>query len=273
MTAALHVASILDPRGSRVGDAFESYWHHATGGSFAPGDLKRGEALLIATGLVIERDGVLYPIEEMKQLLDGSAEDASALLAERVLASEAVGPATVQETELAALVPDPDRREELLLALRRTFDDTARRALGAAGEELVLAAARQELAGLGYAQLAREVRRVSLLSDQLGYDISAPRVSGPRRLLEVKATSVETNPLTFHLSRNEAETAAKFSDWFLVVCLVEEVDAPTGRILGWVRPDDIDHRLPADTEGGRWEQATLTMPLSELTPGLPRAVS
>jgi len=81
------------------------------------------------------------------------------------------------------------------------------------------------------------------------------------------------DPLTIHLSRNEAETAAKFDDWFLVVCLVEGIDPPAGRILGWAGADRIDHRPPTDARGGRWEQAACAVPLHELTPGLRRAVS
>ncbi len=40
--AALHVAAIVDRDGSRAPEAQESYWHHATGGTFAPADLDRG---------------------------------------------------------------------------------------------------------------------------------------------------------------------------------------------------------------------------------------
>ncbi len=49
---------------------------------------------------------------------------------------------------------------------------------------------------MGRSDLARDVRRVSLLSDQLGYDVNAPRVAGPPRLLEVKATTVEPRAAT-----------------------------------------------------------------------------
>jgi hypothetical protein len=51
--AALHVAVIVDQTGSRSADAQESYWHHATGASFAPADLHRGERLLIDAGLLV----------------------------------------------------------------------------------------------------------------------------------------------------------------------------------------------------------------------------
>lgn len=272
IAAALHVAAIIDPRGSTVGDAFESYWHHATGGSFPPDDLKRGEALLLSAGLVTEQDGILYPTEDLRTLLDGTAEDATLVLTWRALAAMPSAPSNVSDHDLAALVPDPDRREEFLIALGRTFDDTMRRELGAAGEELVVAEARQQLEGLGYPQLAREVRRVSLLSDQLGYDISAPRIHAPRRLLEVKATSTDEDTIAVALSRNEAETAQRLRDWYLVVCRVESTTPLAGHIVGWARYDSFETLLPVDSAGGRWQQAEIRLRGADLIPGLPRPV-
>jgi hypothetical protein len=70
-------------------------------------------------------------------------------------------------------LPDAQRRQELLLALAQRFDDTHRRLIGEIGEDLVLEAARAELQQVGHADLARSVRRVSLTSDQLGYDVTA----------------------------------------------------------------------------------------------------
>lgn len=277
--AALQVAAILGAQGSHRSAADESYWHHATGGTFPPDDLKRGEMLLIACDLITERDGVLYPSAELGSLLRGSMEDAQAVLADRaLLASQPAWIANRQADpdppeELRALVPDPDRREELLLALARTFDDTQQRALGAAGENLVVATARDELAQLGYHDLARAVRRVSLLSDQLGYDVSAPRVDGTRRLLEVKSTRITADPVTIHLTRNEARTAGRFVDWFLVVCVIADAKQATGHIAGWCTSKLFAPRLPSNTDGGWWEQAAVQLPLDQLSPGLPRAVS
>ena len=57
------------------------------------------------------------------------------------------------------------------------------------GEDLVVDAARAELQQLGHADLACSLCRVSLTSDQLGYDVTAPRVGGPPRLLEVKTST------------------------------------------------------------------------------------
>lgn len=170
-------------------------------------------------------------------------------------------------------MPDAERREQLLLALNHTFDDAQNRALGAAGEQLVVRAAREELIALSREDLVREVRQLSLLSDQLGYDVVAPRLNGTRRLLEVKATGNDTDAFRVHLSRNEARTGERYGDWALVLCVVEQADPPAGRIAGWCSYSTIGERLPSDTVSGRWEAAVLEVEAAELSPGLPRAVA
>jgi len=273
--AALRVASMLDPRGSRIADAHESYWRHATGGVFPPADLERGERLLVRCGLVMERGGTLYPTDELIEVLDGIVDDGVALLAVRVLAETlptAAGPDPANDEAIAALVPDPARREELLIALGRRWDDTLRRQIGAAGEEVVVAAARLELQDLGHPELARRVRRVSLESDQLGYDVSAPRTTGGPRLLEVKATTEVVDAVVVHVSRNEIETGRRYpSDWALVVCEVSDVSARRGTVLGWCGVDRLDLALPEDTATGRWEVVAMHLSVEALEPGLPRS--
>jgi len=127
---------------------------------------------------------------------------------------------------------------------------------------------------LGYLDLARAVRRVSLESDQLGYDVSAPRISGPRRLLEIKATTaIATSAHGLHLSRNEADVGARYPhDWALMVCQITNPDAAEGEIVGWCSRASLEELLPKDTPSGRWEQAWVEIPVTAFTPGLPRAV-
>ncbi|HEX7197788.1 MAG TPA: DUF3883 domain-containing protein, partial [Candidatus Limnocylindria bacterium] len=175
------------------------------------------------------------------------------------------------EAAVGELVEDPARREELLLALGRRFDDAARREVGAAGEDLVVAHARAELASLGYPDLARNVRRVSLVSDQLGYDVAAPRVSGGDRLLEVKATTGNRGEI--FLSRNEATVGLRLKDWALVVCAVDDVDARTGSVLGWCRGTDLRPLLPTDAPGGSWQSVAIELDRLPLQAGLPRPAS
>lgn len=275
--AAIHVAATIDERGSRVVDAYESYWHKATGGVFAPPDLERGQRLLVDCGLVEEREGTLYPRPALQQMLLGTADDAVAAIYARAVeqrAENAIWSPAEADVEIAALIPDPARREELLLALACRFDDAHRRLIGAIGEELVVAALRADLVALGYPDLARAVRHVSLENDMLGYDITAPRVGGTTRLVEVKATTREGDEaLTFHLSRNEAETGMRYHDWTLVVCAVSDATAREGEIIGWQSAAALAPAFPVDSPGGRWESAAITVCVADLLLGLPPCIA
>ena len=275
--AAIHVAATIDARGSRIVDAHESYWHKATGGLFAPPDLDRGQRLLVDCGLVEERDGTLYPRAELQQILAGAAEDAVAAIYSRAVELQqeaAAWSASEADAELTDLIPDPARREELLLALARRYDDAQRRLIGAIGEEVVVAALRTELASLGYPELARSVRHLSRESDQLGYDVSAPRVVGANRLIEVKATTTLAGDMvSVHLSRNEAEIGLRYREWALVVCLVTDLVGREGEIIGWQPASKLASAFPIDSQGGRWESAVIKISVVDLLPGLPPAVA
>lgn len=276
LEAAIHVATLLDDPSSAAADARESYWRKALGGSFGPSDLCLGERLLIDIGLVIEADEHLSASAELRTLLDGSFEEIASVVAGRVL--ELIPP-TVEsgspEETLSKLVPDAERREELLAVLGRRFDDGRRRAVGAIGEQLVVDTARAELHGLGYPDLAREVRHLSLETDQAGYDISAPRIGGPKRLLEVKATTAkDQDRVLIYLSRNEADTGERYeSQWALVVCRVLDLDEKRGELLGWLPVGSLRNLFPQDTGRGRWESAELEINVAELFPGMPGAAN
>jgi hypothetical protein len=269
----MHVAAIIDARGSPIADALESYWHHATGGRHPPGDLALGQALLVDVGLLLDNGATLRPTPRLAELLAGSADDAlAALTAHVATTAPEIGP-ELDERAFGDLVPDALRREELLLQLARRHDDEYRAAIGAAGERVVVAQARAELEQLDRPALAREVRRVSLISDQLGYDVHAPRLQGPPRRLEVKATTSPADALIdIFISRNEAHAGESIEGWSLVVCRVTDIDEADGLILGWWSYSDLVKRLPRDVEGGEWRQAKITLSVREARVGLPSAV-
>lgn len=273
--AAVHVAAVIDESGSRVVDADESYWRRATGGLYAPPDLRLGQRLLIDVGLVRERDGMLYPTPSLQQLVERADDDSAAALA-LWAAEQAVDPTLPPPSEavlsatLEELVDDPARREQMLIALGRRFDDAYQRLLGEIGEEIVVAYARAELHGLGYPALAAKVRRISLETDQAGYDVTAPRIIGSPRLLEVKATiAPAAAEISVHLSRNEFETGARFSDWSLVICRITDVGTRAGEVIGWSTASALRGITPKDGQRGRWESARLTLEVDTLLPGLP----
>ena len=275
--AALHAAAIVGRRGSRIQDASESHWHRPTGGVFSPQDLRRGEQLLLDLGLLVDVAGVLTPSSALNEIVDGSPADALASLAARALElTLARSPVPgVADEGLAEFVPDPLRREQLLLALGQRFDNERRLLVGEIGEELVTTTARDELRTMGQDDLARAVRRVSLVSDQLGYDVTAPTVGGGPRLLEVKASAREPweGSIGVFLSRNEHSAGLTLAGWSLVICIVHDVTHRTGRILGWCSAFALEDLLPTDASTGRWEQAWLLLPVARLVPGLPGPVA
>jgi hypothetical protein len=227
------------------------------------------------------------PTRALEDILAGWVEEALAALCQRALeitrppralrGRELGDPLGNDETSaaIAALVPDPERREELLFALGQHFDDTHRRLVGEIGEDLVVDVARAELLQLGHADIACSVRRVSLTSDQLGYDVTAPRVGGPSRLLEVKTTTAAQVGATvaIHLSRNEAHTGHRLAEWALVICAIDDLELRQGRIVGWCPYDAIVEALPHDTTTGRWEQACLELSVKGLMPELPSPIA
>lgn len=269
----MHVAAIVDARGSRTVDAQESYWHRATGGQHPPRDLQLGQALLVDLGLLVDADGMLRPSDELVELLSGTLEDAIADIACRAILVTPHPVSPEDQAGLLAAVPDLERREQLLLALALRHDDERRAAIGAAGERLVVAEARAELRALDRPDLARDVRRVSLISDQLGYDVTAPCLQGAPRRLEVKATVHGDAPtIDVHLTRNEARIGQSSADWKLVLCDVTDVEHAQGAIVGWWSYADLADRLPRDVAGGEWQQAKLLLDVADARPGLPSAV-
>jgi hypothetical protein len=134
----------------------------------------------------------------------------------------------------------------------------------------VVEACRTQLAAAGQAELAKRVVRVSRRSDQLGWDVDAPRVSGGRRKLEVKTSKAQGPTVRFYLSRNEARVGQQDPDWALVFCRADRDDAV--EVVGWCGMEVVTPLLPADRdEGGRWEKVRVTLDERDLKTGLPPA--
>ena len=132
-----------------------------------------------------------------------------------------------QESPQILLGPPPTFRNEpppkeldQMLDIARKFDaagrDERNRALGRAGEKLVVAHERSVLACAGRKDLAHKVIWVSEeVGDGAGYDIASFDPDGYPRLIEVKTTNGwERTP--FHISRNELRVAnERDADWRL----------------------------------------------------------
>lgn len=259
--------------------ARHTYVRHVSGGVYPPHDLRRGEDLLLALQLVREQEGILYPADELSELAALMApvaeETLVALYVERIApdlrGQELIWAFQAAHVGIAELFPDPLRREVLLTALGERFDPAELRELGELGEEHVAATARAELMGCGREDLADQVQRVSLVSDELGYDVVAPRTDGGLRRLEVKtAAHSDEGRVHFYLSRSEAEVGARDANWALVCC--EGKTRGEVQIAGWTRGRSLIPYLPSDVPGGRWRTVEIDLPRSILLDGIPPGV-
>jgi hypothetical protein len=252
-------------------------------GIFSPDDLASGFRLLCEARLVAIVDRVVLSTVQLTTLLAESEDDAYRVLMERLIdarrplwvsaamAGGVVAPELLPDDVAAALMevlPDPAEREQFLLAVSQRFEDVDAKRIGEIAEVETAEACRRELRAAGRDDLAAQVRRVSLISDQLGYDVTAPRFDQSSRRLGVKGTRTVGSDLLIVISRNEANVGARDSGWFLVVCRVYPDDSAS--VLGWTTHAVLGPRLPVDamTRGG-WRAAAVPLSEWELAPGLP----
>jgi Domain of unknown function (DUF3883) len=270
VAAAVRVARMIDEAGSELTDLARSYHQQSSGAYYPEPDMAKGQALLVDCGLVRREGTRLVPNPELLAIGLEDDLEAGGQLTLRAIAT--LPPETTDEELRAAVEAAPlsaEQREEFLLALGAKFDDAHRVLVGEIGEELVVLAAKEDLVALGHSDLAAQVRRVSLGSDALGYDITAPRTSGVKRLLETKA-GVDADTARFFLSRNEWETGLSYpDDWFLVYCRVDDTKARAGAVLGWCTAQDLADHAPNDHGAGRWSSVCIELPTVQLRPGLP----
>ena len=124
--------------------------------------------------------------------------------------------------------PHPSRQR--LERLVRKFDPTERdfknRALGKAGEELIVDFERRRLADAARHDLARKVRWVAQEDgDGAGYDVLSFDLNGQERLIEVKTTrGARRTP--FFLTNNERALAEERPQEFRIFRLYEFGEAP-----------------------------------------------
>lgn len=246
LRAALRVARIIDAGGNSLVDVHGSYLHLPTQGEHRSADLQVGEGLLRAAGVLVQSGDRLAPSRRLEVL--ARVDDATALAVLTDLLAAATG--------ILPWEDDFDRRE----------------IMGAAGEEAVADACRHELEMLGWPAMAAGVQRVSLLDNRLGYDVSAPCLNAGPRKLEVKtSTGADRGSMRFFLSRNEYEVGRRNPEqWALVACAIGAAGVDSVDIVGWCRAITIQPYLPDDC-GGRWTEALVRLPVSQLRGGVPSA--
>lgn len=285
LRAAFWVGHVLGREGEDAEFAHESWANLPLGGNVDFADLRTAEQALIEIGLVDRDDELLRPVPELAACTESETDDFEPLLA-LILDSEAplwlrtaapdgstfkpeLLPVEIQAA-LAMAFPDPGRREAFLLARAVKVELGERERLGGEGEEAVVRACRVELTEIGRQELAAAVRRVSLISDELGYDVTAPRLDGSVRRLETKATRSQADSCRVFVTRNELATGLADPDWFLVV--VRCTAAGEESILGHLGAAALEPFLPVDQSlHGLWQSAALRLSIGDLTPGLPPA--
>jgi hypothetical protein len=284
LRSALVAASVCDGAGVEVAVVHQSYLKLPTGGLYHYEDLEKGERLLIRCGLLTLNGSVLYLSDQLRALKGLPPDEASqvllALAAQQspplwlhiAVRGEAVWSELISDADeqvLSQVIPDPDQREAFLLALANRFVGTPAIHLGELGECAVVKLSRQELANAGRSDLAALVQRVSLISDQLGYDVVAPTLRGKPRRMEVKTTGREVQThFEIYLSRNEATVAQRDPSWALVLC--KACEPSSAEVVGWCRAEAFAPALPCDKHPrGRWTQVKLQIDREKLLEGLP----
>lgn len=245
LRAALWEARLLDEDGYVGANVHLAHRLTATEGRYPAVALADGHELLVEVGLVVSENGI-YRISEalavIVKLDDESALDLLRRQCERL-----------------------QRRRQ-----RTRSTEEERTLIGSIGEELVTQLARADLDHAGRNELARQVQRVSLVDDGLGYDVQAPTLDGRLRLMEVKSsTGTGASAFTFFLSRNEYNVGLRNpTSWAVVACRVGDDRSVGGaEVLGWTPASVLRPYLPEDGNG-RWTEAYVRLPRSVLTPGL-----
>ena len=99
--------------------------------------------------------------------------------------------------------------------------------IGDTGEELVLQNEIEKLTKLGLpAEIISKVRRVSIESDDYGFDILSFDEYGNERYLEVKTTKVNKQDFSFILTQNELEHAKELGKQYCIVIVFDILRNP-----------------------------------------------
>lgn len=284
LIAGYWVGRVLGQHGAELPVAHESYLRLPLGGRIGVAELRSAEEALQAAGLAALRDGRIVPDGRLVQVCGMEELEACELLLALMLELEqplwlrtAAGDGQRIRSELlpdgvenalATIIEDPERREAFLLARARKVDAEERQRIGELGELAVVDACRGQLTAAGAEALAVDVQRVSAISDELGYDITAPRRDRSTRRMEVKTTRAAGAIAPVIVTRTEATVGRTDAAWMLVVVRLSDDDA--AEIVGWIGGQQIVPLLPTDQHSdARWETAMLRLPVAQLTTGLP----
>lgn len=98
---------------------------------------------------------------------------------------------------------------------------------GDIGEKLVLANEIDKARKWGLSEdLVSQIRRVSLESDDYGFDILSFDQNGKEHYIEVKTTKASSNSLSFVLTQNELDHARKYGSAYSIVMVFDVAQNP-----------------------------------------------
>lgn len=280
----MRVINLVDAAGETTETLHSAYINDPNDGLYGALELDRGRAVLERAGLLRKQEGQLSVSDAARTIARLPVEDAVMTVVETLLLRERPGwvvaagcgearweyvPEGV-DTRLTDICPDPQRREAFLMALANKVDAEAMREVGNEGERYVAGACRDYLMRRGRPDLAERVAIVSEVSDQLGYDVVTPDLSGTSVRVEVKTQSGGGEPARVFLSRNEAEQGKRDKRWILMVC--DRFAGGAVTVRGWCHYEAIAGALPHDGKGtptGRWSSVELRLDRALLMSGLP----
>ena len=279
LRSAARVLNIIGRARHTDSDLMSSYLSTASGGIMSSAGLLRAERWLVDHGWLERIDTTLFASDRCQALPSEEAEVARELVRAAILDSMPtwLSAVVVRGVVRPELLPEQvesvlddmfaaHERDAILHAAATKYDEDALRRIGDAGEEAVIAASRSFLEERGRPDLAHRVRRVSLISDGLGYDVVTPDVSGRECRLEVKC--YRGRYPRFYITRNEYEVGLILPRWFLVLCRYRPDYGVS--IVGWMTLKAMISGMPVDIDrSARWQVASIRVHESDLQPGLP----
>ena len=244
--------SVIDLEGSRVDDINQSYTKLSTNGVFTSSELALGGRLLIDVGLVVEENNFLYLSNVAKSLRDGEEKHLREIIfasAQRLLENKSK---FLSENSDSVFSPTSN------IPKSQTINQAVLEKIGAAGEEIVLQTIRSIFLNKNRPDLARLAKRVSLISDEFGYDIEVVTPNGTSLKIEVKS-SVEKpkDKVEFFITRHESVVSCNSQNWYLIFCFVSDVERSAGEVIGWIDNSTLFDAWPVDSAFSGWKLAEI----------------
>lgn len=253
VTCATAALSVIDCDGSPVENVNHSYTKLSTNGVFTSNELAVGGKLLIDIGLVIEQNNFLKLSSLAKSLRDGEEKHLTDLIfaaATRLLKDESKFLANNSDSVFSPTSNIPKSQ---------TISHAVLEKIGAAGEEFTLQTIRNMFMKENRHDLARLAKRVSLISDEFGYDIEVMTPSGVTLKIEVKSSVImPKDKIEFFVSRHESVVSRNSQNWYLIFCFLSDIEIPAGEVIGWIDNSTLVDAWPVDSVFSYWNSAEIS---------------